>query len=61
MSKYCPLVGEKVLYTECIECEEKACKNNVDKHNNKVNNDDDRRNDGGSKEKQRIGRKVSVP
>lgn len=26
MSKICPLVQRKVLYTECLECDEKACK-----------------------------------
>ena len=26
MSKYCPLLGRKVVYLECQECEEKVCK-----------------------------------
>lgn len=25
MSKYCPLLGRKVVYLECQECEEKVC------------------------------------
>ena len=25
MSKYCPIIKEKVLYTECMECEYKMC------------------------------------
>ena len=31
MSKMCPVTGEKVLYTECVECETKECRqiNNV--------------------------------
>ena len=26
MSKLCPITKELVLYTECLECEEKMCK-----------------------------------
>lgn len=26
MAKWCPLTGEKVLYLECLECDEKVCK-----------------------------------
>ena len=26
MSKLCPITKERVLYTECLECEEKICK-----------------------------------
>lgn len=25
MSKYCPLLGRKVVYLECQECEDKVC------------------------------------
>ena len=25
MAKHCPLLGERVLYTACLECEEKVC------------------------------------
>lgn len=25
MSKYCPIIKELVLYTECLECTEKIC------------------------------------
>ena len=53
MSRYCPIVGEKVLYTAYLECDEKSCKNNVNKSNNEVNDSNDRKNDRNSKEKQR--------
>ena len=26
MAKYCPVTNDKVLYLECLECEEKICK-----------------------------------
>ena len=26
MAKYCPIVGEKVIYQFCEDCEEKLCK-----------------------------------
>ena len=26
MSKLCPITKERVLYTECLECKEKMCK-----------------------------------
>lgn len=26
MAKWCPLTGEKVLYLECLECDDKVCK-----------------------------------
>lgn len=26
MAIYCPIIKEKVLYTECLECKEKVCK-----------------------------------
>lgn len=29
MAIYCPIIKEKVLYTECLECEEKVCKKNT--------------------------------
>lgn len=25
MSKYCPLLGRKVVYLECQECEDRVC------------------------------------
>lgn len=25
MSRYCPLVGRKVVYLDCLECESKEC------------------------------------
>lgn len=25
MSKYCPIYDKKVLYLDCLECEEKEC------------------------------------
>lgn len=28
MSKICPITKEKVLYLDCLECEEKICKKN---------------------------------
>ena len=27
MAKWCPITGEKVLYLECLECDDKICKN----------------------------------
>lgn len=32
MAKVCPLTNEKVLYLECLECEEKECRKDT-KHN----------------------------
>ena len=29
MSKFCPIINEKVLYTECLECPEKICKGEI--------------------------------
>lgn len=29
MSKICPISKEKVLYLDCLECEEKKCKNAI--------------------------------
>ena len=26
MSKYCPVLKQKVLYLTCLECEDKVCK-----------------------------------
>ena len=26
MAKYCPILNRKVVYLECLECEEKLCK-----------------------------------
>ena len=26
MARVCPITGAKVLYTECIECEDKVCR-----------------------------------
>jgi|MGYP000001198275 hypothetical protein len=26
MAKWCPITGEKVLYLECLECDDKICK-----------------------------------
>lgn len=26
MSRYCPVAERKVLYTECLECDEKECR-----------------------------------
>ena len=26
MAKYCPIINDKVLYLECLECENKVCK-----------------------------------
>lgn len=34
MSKYCPVLKRKVVYLDCLECEEKPCEN--DKNNKKV-------------------------
>lgn len=31
MAKYCPVIKEKVLYTECIECKTKECKKSENK------------------------------
>ena len=28
MSKFCPIQNRKVVYIDCIECENKICKNN---------------------------------
>jgi hypothetical protein len=28
MSKFCPIQNRKVVYIDCIECEDKICKNN---------------------------------
>lgn len=41
MSKYCPLLKTKVTYMECLECEEKICKNQTSKDevNGKVKQD----------------------
>ncbi len=25
MSKFCPILNEKVVYLECLECEDKEC------------------------------------
>lgn len=33
MAKICPISNEKVLYLECLECEEKICKKNYTKKN----------------------------
>ena len=27
MAKICPITNDKVLYLDCLECEEKICKN----------------------------------
>lgn len=27
MSQYCPIVKRNVLYLECLECEDKVCRN----------------------------------
>ena len=29
MAKWCPLINDKVLYTECVECEDKICRSDV--------------------------------
>ena len=28
MSKFCPIQNRKVVYIDCLECENKICKNN---------------------------------
>lgn len=28
MAKFCPLINQKVLYTECLECDKKICRGN---------------------------------
>ncbi len=30
MAKWCPLIKDKVLYTECLECDEKLCTEGID-------------------------------
>lgn len=27
MSKYCPILKRKVIYLDCLECEDKLCEN----------------------------------
>ena len=40
MSKYCPIIKEPVLYTECLECSEKICLRSVKQYkNNELQND----------------------
>lgn len=29
MSKYCPIINGKVVYLECLECEDKKCRDTV--------------------------------
>ena len=36
MAKWCPITGEKVLYLECLECDDKICKN-LNKKNKQTN------------------------
>ena len=40
MSKICPITDSKILYLDCIECEEKICKKaiieNISKTNKKI-------------------------
>ena len=38
MSRYCPIVGQKVTYQFCEDCDEKICKDKT--HEPKTNNDD---------------------
>lgn len=38
MAKFCPLINQKVLYIECLECDEKICKNNNTKLKKKQRN-----------------------
>lgn len=26
MAKYCPIIKEKVIYTTCLECDDKKCR-----------------------------------
>lgn len=32
MSKYCPILKRKVVYLECLECEDKICKKDKQKN-----------------------------
>ena len=36
MSKYCPVINQKVLYLTCLECEDKVCEKENLFVNNKV-------------------------
>lgn len=37
MSKYCPIIDNRVLYSECLECDTRECRNfyngDVEKYN----------------------------
>ena len=59
MARYCPVAKEKVLYTECIECENPVCrqskcekreKNPVGRQNPRINSSI-LKNDGKNKER----------
>lgn len=39
MSKYCPIINGKVVYLECLECEEKKCRDTNAKNTNSFNKD----------------------
>lgn len=44
MAKYCPVIGQRVVYLTCLECEDKVCmkpSTPVEKPDNKVNNNDE--------------------
>ena len=42
MSRYCPIVGQKMTYQFCEDCDEKICRN---KTNQRKNNDSNNNND----------------
>lgn len=38
MSIYCPILEEKVTYLQCQDCEEKICKQHINKDDEKLTN-----------------------
>lgn len=41
MAKFCPIIHEKVLYTECLDCTEKMCRTTKQKKYQKINYESD--------------------
>lgn len=35
MAKYCPILDRKVVYLDCLECDDKQCENSKQKQENK--------------------------